>query len=139
MLLVGESINGTRKQVAEAIQSRDAEFIKKLALDQVEAGAGILDVNGGVAGGNELEDLVWLIETVRSVTDMQLMIDSANAEVVGPEVVGVERRRVRRRRRERQRRIGGHASAGASGGARGGSAGKRESRRVAGGAGLFRV
>lgn len=82
MLLVGESINGTRKQVAEAIQSRDAEFIQKLALDQVEAGAGILDVNGGVAGGNELEDLVWLIETVRSVTDMQLMIDSANAEAL---------------------------------------------------------
>ena len=78
MLLVGESINGTRKQVAEAIQSRDAEFIQKLALDQVEAGAGVLDVNGGVAGGNEVEDLTWLIATVRGVTDMQLMVDSAN-------------------------------------------------------------
>jgi 5-methyltetrahydrofolate--homocysteine methyltransferase len=78
MLLVGESINGTRKQVAEAIQSRDADFIQKLALDQVEAGAGVLDVNGGVAGGNEVEDLTWLIATVRGVTDMQLMVDSAN-------------------------------------------------------------
>ena len=55
MLLVGESINGTRKQVAEAIQARDAEFIKSLALDQVNAGANVLDVNGGVAGGNEVE------------------------------------------------------------------------------------
>jgi 5-methyltetrahydrofolate--homocysteine methyltransferase len=78
MLLVGESINGTRKQVGEAIQSRDADFIKTLATDQVEAGANILDVNGGVAGGNEVEDLLWLIATVRSVTDKQLMIDSAN-------------------------------------------------------------
>ena len=41
MLLMGESINGTRKQVAEAIQARDAEFIKTLATDQVEAGAGL--------------------------------------------------------------------------------------------------
>jgi cobalamin-dependent methionine synthase I len=79
MLLVGESINGTRKQVAEAIQARDAEFVKQLALDQVEAGASILDVNGGVAGGNEVDDLVWLVETVRGVTETQLMIDSANA------------------------------------------------------------
>ena len=79
MLLVGESINGTRKQVAEAIQARDAGFIGQLALDQVEAGAGILDVNGGVAGGNEVDDLVWLVETVRGVTDTQLMIDSASA------------------------------------------------------------
>jgi len=78
MLLVGESINGTRKQVAEAIQARDAQFIKDLALEQVEAGANVLDVNGGVAGGNEVEDLLWLIETVRRVTDTRLMVDSAN-------------------------------------------------------------
>ena len=78
MLLMGESINGTRKQVAEAIQARDAEFIKTLATDQVAAGAGLLDVNGGVAGGDEVADITWLIETVMSVSDMQLMVDSAN-------------------------------------------------------------
>ena len=64
MLLMGESINGTRKQVAEGIQARDAEFIRQLALDQVDAGAGVLDVNGGVAGGNEIDDLLWLIDVV---------------------------------------------------------------------------
>jgi 5-methyltetrahydrofolate corrinoid/iron sulfur protein methyltransferase len=78
MLLMGESINGTRKQVAEAIQARDTEFIKTLAMDQIEAGAGLLDVNGGVAGGNEVEDLLWLIDVVMGVSDKQLMVDSAN-------------------------------------------------------------
>lgn len=82
MLLMGESINGTRKQVAEAIQTRDAEFIKQLALDQVKAGAGVLDVNGGVAGGKEIEDLLWLIDVVRGVTDTQLMVDSASPEAL---------------------------------------------------------
>jgi 5-methyltetrahydrofolate--homocysteine methyltransferase len=82
MLLVGESINGTRKQVAEAIGGRDAEFIKALANDQVQAGAHVLDVNGGVAGGNEVEDLVWLIQTVRSTTDIRLMVDSANPQAL---------------------------------------------------------
>jgi 5-methyltetrahydrofolate corrinoid/iron sulfur protein methyltransferase len=82
MLLMGESINGTRKQVADAIAARDAEFVKGLALEQVNAGAGLLDVNGGVAGGNEVEDLLWLIDVVMGVTDMQLMVDSANPEVL---------------------------------------------------------
>jgi 5-methyltetrahydrofolate--homocysteine methyltransferase len=82
MLLMGESINGTRKQVAEAIQARDVEFIKTLAQDQIDAGAGLLDVNGGVAGGNEVEDLLWLIEVVMGVTDMQLMVDSANPKAL---------------------------------------------------------
>jgi hypothetical protein len=67
MLLVGESINGTRKQVGEAITARDAEFIKGLAIDQDKAGAEVLDVNAGVAGGDEVADMLWLIETVRSV------------------------------------------------------------------------
>ncbi len=78
MLLMGESINGTRKQVAEAIQARDEEFIRTLALDQVDGGAALLDVNGGVAGGDEVEDLLWLIEVVMGATDMQLMVDSAS-------------------------------------------------------------
>ena len=87
MLLMGESINGTRRQVGEAIQARDADFIKQLALDQVNAGARVLDVNGGVAGGNEVDDLLWLIEVVRGVTDTQLMVDSASPEALA---AGVE-------------------------------------------------
>ena len=82
MLLVGESINGTRKQVGEAIAARDAAFIKSLAVAQVEAAADVLDVNGGVAGGDEVDDLLWLIGVVRSVSDGQLMVDSANPEAL---------------------------------------------------------
>ena len=82
MLLMGESINGTRKAVAAAIQARDAEFIKGLAQDQIDAGAGLLDVNGGVAGGNEIEDLLWLIDIVMGMTDMQLMVDSASPDAL---------------------------------------------------------
>jgi 5-methyltetrahydrofolate--homocysteine methyltransferase len=82
MLLVGESINGTRKQVGEAIAARDAAFIKSLAVAQVDAAADVLDVNGGVAGGDEVDDLLWLIGVVRSVSDAQLMVDSANPEAL---------------------------------------------------------
>jgi 5-methyltetrahydrofolate corrinoid/iron sulfur protein methyltransferase len=82
MLLVGESINGTRKQVGEAITARDAEFIKGLAVEQDQAGAEVLDVNAGVAGGDEVADMVWLIETVRSVSAKRLMVDSASPDAL---------------------------------------------------------
>jgi 5-methyltetrahydrofolate--homocysteine methyltransferase len=82
MFLMGESINGTRKQVGDAIQARDAEFIKALAMEQVEAGASVLDVNGGVAGGDEVADLTWLIDTVMGVTETQLMVDSASPQAL---------------------------------------------------------
>ena len=50
--------------------------------DQIDAGAGLIDVNGGVAGGDEVADLLWLIEIVMGVTDMQLMVDSANPKAL---------------------------------------------------------
>lgn len=78
MFLMGESINGTRKQVADAIQARDEDFIRTLATEQAAAGADVLDVNGGVAGGDEVADILWLIDVVMEATDMRLMVDSAN-------------------------------------------------------------
>jgi 5-methyltetrahydrofolate--homocysteine methyltransferase len=89
MFLMGESINGTRKAVGEAIQAHDAEFIKALALEQVEAGADVLDVNGGVAGVDEVESILWLVDTVMSVTDRRLMIDSSSAEALAKGVQSV--------------------------------------------------
>jgi 5-methyltetrahydrofolate--homocysteine methyltransferase len=78
MFLMGESINGTRKQVAEAIQARDESLIRALAEEQASAGADVLDVNGGVAGGDEVADILWLIDVVMDATDSRLMVDSAN-------------------------------------------------------------
>ena len=50
-LIIGERINPTGRKVL-AQELRDGSFIrvKRDALDQVEAGADILDVNMGVAG-----------------------------------------------------------------------------------------
>ena len=78
MIIIGEKINGTRKRVKEAILDRDADFIKDLALRQVEAEVGYLDINAGTKPENEPEDMMWLIETVQTVTDVKLCLDSAN-------------------------------------------------------------
>jgi cobalamin-dependent methionine synthase I len=65
MLIIGESINGTIPKVGEAISNRDEAFLRKLARTQFECGAHILDVNAGVAGGNEVEDLPWVVDIVQ--------------------------------------------------------------------------
>jgi 5-methyltetrahydrofolate--homocysteine methyltransferase len=82
MKIIGEKINGTRKHVGQAIKDRNADFIRTLAKDQVEAGADYLDVNAGTSHDREGDDLVWLVETIQSVLDTPLCLDSANPQAL---------------------------------------------------------
>jgi 5-methyltetrahydrofolate--homocysteine methyltransferase len=82
MKIIGEKINGTRKRVAQAIAERDAGYIKDLAGKQTEAGSTWLDVNAGTHPDREPDDLIWLIETVQSVVDVPLSLDSANPKAL---------------------------------------------------------
>ena len=82
MKIIGEKINGTRKRVAQAIADRDAEFIKDLAQKQAVAGSSWLDINAGTHPDKEPDDLTWLIETVQSVVDTPLSLDSANPKAL---------------------------------------------------------
>jgi 5-methyltetrahydrofolate--homocysteine methyltransferase len=78
MKIIGEKINGTRKRIAQAVAERDANFIMDLARKQAEAGSSWLDVNAGTHPDQEPDDLIWLINTIQSVVDIPLALDSAN-------------------------------------------------------------
>jgi 5-methyltetrahydrofolate--homocysteine methyltransferase len=82
MLLIGESINGTIPKVGQAIEKKNEAFLKELAKTQVDCGAQMLDVNAGVAGGDEVEDLPWLIRLIQKEVSVPLMIDSSNPEAL---------------------------------------------------------
>ena len=83
MEIIGEKLNATRAEVAEAIASRDVGRVQDLARRQVEAGAAYLDVNAaGVQKSKEAEDLVWLVESVQAAVDVPLCLDSANPEAL---------------------------------------------------------
>ncbi|NWG03297.1 MAG: dihydropteroate synthase [Syntrophaceae bacterium] len=82
MLIIGESINGTIPKVGQAILDRDETVLRELARIQHECGAQVLDVNAGVASGNEEEDLPWLVETIQKEISIPLMLDSANPEAL---------------------------------------------------------
>jgi len=81
MFIIGELINSTRKRVRAAVEARDAAYIKEVALKQAEAGANMLDVNGGVPG-REAECLSWLVSVVQEVTDLPLCLDSSDPEAL---------------------------------------------------------
>jgi len=82
MLIIGESINGTIPKVGQAIQEKNETFLRELAKTQYECGAQMLDVNAGIAGGNEVEDLPWLVQLVQKEVPIPLMIDSANPDAL---------------------------------------------------------
>jgi len=62
MIIVGELINSTRKKIKEAMEQKDAEYIRNLAVKQDEAGANFIDVNAGAFVFDELEPWVERIQ-----------------------------------------------------------------------------
>jgi len=81
VLIIGERINATRKRVGQATQEKDAALIKEEARKQVEAGAHVLDVNGGIPG-RETEFLPWLVSVVQEEVDVPLCLDSADPQAL---------------------------------------------------------
>lgn len=81
MLIIGELINCTRKRIGAAAEARDAAVIREVALKQAQAGAQMLDVNGGLPG-QEPETLSWLVEVVQDAVDLPLCLDSSDPEAI---------------------------------------------------------
>jgi len=91
MKIIGEKINGTRKRVAQAIAEKDAPFIQDLAKKQADAGADWLDANAGTHPDQEPDDLVWLVETIQSVVDTPVCLDSANPKALSAAIKQVNK------------------------------------------------
>ncbi len=82
MLVIGELINGMFKAVEKAITEKNSETIRKIALNQVRAGAGALDINCGPASADPVSDMAWLVKTIQEVTDVILVLDSSKPSVI---------------------------------------------------------
>jgi len=82
MLIVGELINASRPEIKKAIDVRDDGLILDIAKKQIDAGARIIDVNCGLNPQTEMNDMVWLIETIQNSLDIPLSIDSPSSEVL---------------------------------------------------------
>ena len=81
--IIGERINPTgKKKLQQALRDGDMDYIKKLAVEQYESGAQILDVNVGAPGVDEVALMPKVVQAVQSVTDIPLQLDSVDPEVL---------------------------------------------------------
>ena len=78
VFVVGELINSSRKVISQAIEQKDKVYLQDLARRQADAGAHYIDVNAA-QGGNEIEDMMWLVDLIQDVVDIPLCIDSPSA------------------------------------------------------------
>ena len=81
--IIGERINPTGKKIfKEALLKNDIDYILNQALEQIQAGADILDVNVGLPGIDEKEVMIRTIKSLQAVVDVPLQIDSTIPEVL---------------------------------------------------------
>jgi 5-methyltetrahydrofolate corrinoid/iron sulfur protein methyltransferase len=78
MYIIGENIHILSDKVKEALKERDREFFMDLAVRQAEAGAKAIDVNLGPRKKDWEEVFPWMIETIETVVDVPLSIDTTN-------------------------------------------------------------
>lgn len=82
MFVIGERINGMFKDVRKAIEEKNPEPIKDLAIRQEKAGANALDINVGPAKTDPIKAMLWLIDCVQSVSKLPLAIDNPRLEII---------------------------------------------------------
>ena len=79
-VLIGERINPTgRKKLAAEIKEGSLLSVKKEAVNQVKAGARLLDVNMGVGGIDQAAAMRRAVREIAQITDAPLVIDTSDA------------------------------------------------------------
>ena len=78
-VLIGERINPTgRKKLAAEIRDGSLLGVKKDAVNQVKAGAEILDVNMGVGGIDEVAMMKKAVTEIAQIVDVPIAVDTGN-------------------------------------------------------------
>ncbi len=82
-IIVGERINPTgKKKLQEELRAGSMEMVADFAAEQEACGAGILDINMGMGGIDEKAMMLRAIDTVGSVTNLPLSLDSSHVDVL---------------------------------------------------------
>lgn len=82
-VIIGERINPTgKKRLKEALKAQNMDYVCQLALEQLDRGAHVLDVNVGVPGVDEPALIEKVILTLQSITSVPLQIDTSNIEAM---------------------------------------------------------
>lgn len=83
MRMIGERINPTgKKKFQQALREHNIGYLLTQGLEQVQAGAEILDVNVGLPDIDETSTMVEVVSQLQSVLDLPLQLDSSHPEVI---------------------------------------------------------
>ncbi len=78
-VIIGERLNPTGKpQLKAALSNRDFPYLLRLATEQEENNAHILDLNVGLPGIDECEMLCTAMQKIQGISDTPLSLDSSN-------------------------------------------------------------
>lgn len=81
--VIGERINPTgKKRFQQALKENEISYILSQALEQVEAGADILDVNVGVPQCDEAGLMKTVVKAIQSIVSTPLQIDSSKVSAL---------------------------------------------------------
>ena len=81
--VIGERINPTgRKLLKESLLKENFDYIINLGLEQIDAGAEILNVNVGLPEIDEKKTMKKVIKEIQAVIDTPLQVDSSNIEAL---------------------------------------------------------
>lgn len=81
--IIGERINPTGKKLfKEALLNNDMDYILNQAIEQVNGGADLLDVNVGLPGIDEKAMMIKTIKELQGIVDLPLQIDTTIPEVL---------------------------------------------------------
>lgn len=81
--IIGERINPTgKKRFKEALLAGDIDYILGQAIEQIHAGADILDVNVGLPAIDEKSMMCRAVKALQGVADVPLQLDSTIPEVM---------------------------------------------------------
>ncbi|MGC9335973.1 MAG: dihydropteroate synthase, partial [Anaerolineae bacterium] len=82
-VILGERINPTgKKKLAADLVAGNLDMVHKEAVEQIEAGADILDVNVGAASVDEVEMLPRAVQLVLETVDVPVTIDTADEKAL---------------------------------------------------------
>jgi 5-methyltetrahydrofolate corrinoid/iron sulfur protein methyltransferase len=83
MLIIGERLNGMFKRVKKAIADKNKDEILAVVQEQINDGAGMIDINVGTAAADQQGTMQWLVETVQEkYPGFPLAVDSSKVEVL---------------------------------------------------------
>ena len=82
MMIVADNLQITNNNIDQAVREMNPEPVQEMVRKCAEAGADAIDINSGPLARNPERKMAFLVETVQNVTDLPVILDTANPKAM---------------------------------------------------------